>query len=291
MNAMGHVVRPSGMLKHGLQLIAVAATAFSVVAETTNDPAITNAPAATAAAPLVTETAPRPREAAPASASSPRRLDESSFRIVAERNIFNANRSGGQVRLSSSRRPARVESFTLVGTMAYEKGAFAFFEGSSSEFAKAVKTGGVIAGYKVVDVLANAVKLEADGKILELPIGSAMRREDEGAWHLGDGVADSGGSSYVSTRESSPSSRSSRSDSGGRSSRSSRRDSVSAGGHESESVTKSTTANSNSSADQSEILKLEKQDKKDSKKESKLDSKMESEILKRLMERREKESQ
>jgi len=111
-------------------------------------------------------------------------LDDSAFRIVAERNIFNANRSGGQVRLSSLRHPARIESFTLVGTMAYEKGAFAFFSGSSSEFSKVVETSGVIAGHKVVDVLANGVKLEADGRILELPIGSAMRRKTRarGSW-------------------------------------------------------------------------------------------------------------
>src|SRR5262245_38315845 len=62
--------------------------------------------------------------------SGPAKLDESAFRIVSERNIFNANRSGGTVRSTSSRRPVRVETFALVGTMAYEKGVFAFFEGS-----------------------------------------------------------------------------------------------------------------------------------------------------------------
>ena len=206
-------------------------------------------------------------------------MEDSAFRIVAERNIFNANRSGGQVRLSSSQRPARVESFTLVGTMAYEKGAYAFFAGSSSEFSKVIKTTGVIAGHKVVDVLANSVKLEADGKITDLPIGSAMRREDEGAWKLGDAVAGSG-ASYASTREDDRSSRSGR-DSGGRFSRSSR----------AESASEAAAISSNSSADQSDSRKQDKQDNKDLKKELKLDSKMESEILKRLMERREKESQ
>jgi hypothetical protein len=142
------------------------------------------------------------------SASS--RQDDSAFRIVSERNIFNANRSGGQVRLST-RRPTRVESFALVGTMAYEKGAFAFFEGSSSEFTKVLKTDGVIAGHKLVDILADAVKLEADGKILELPIGSAMRREDEGTWHPGESVAGSASFSATSSRDGSASDHSSRS--------------------------------------------------------------------------------
>lgn len=114
----------------------------------------------------------------------PSRLDESAFRIVSERNIFNANRSGGQVRLSSRRAP-RVESFTLVGTLAYEKGAFAFFEGSSSELTKVLKPDGIIAGHKLVDILADGVKLEADGQITDLAVGAAMRREDEGAWRRG----------------------------------------------------------------------------------------------------------
>ncbi len=226
-----------------------------------------------------TESTPRPVEVSSPSSPNSRGMEDSAFRIVAERNIFNANRSGGQVRLSSSQRPARVESFTLVGTMAYEKGAYAFFAGSSSEFSKVIKTTGVIAGHKVVDVLANSVKLEADGKITDLPIGSAMRREDEGAWKLGDAVAGSG-ASYASTREDDRSSRSGR-DSGGRFSRSSR----------AESASEAAAISSNSSADQSDSRKQDKQDNKDLKKELKLDSKMESEILKRLMERREKESQ
>jgi len=251
------VTRPTVAL--WLSLI-VAGGSFAA-AQSTNTQTTTNAPAAT-------QSMSRPAEAAVLPPSKSYGFDDSPFRIVAERNVFNANRSGGQVRLSSSHRPARVESFTLVGTLAYEKGAFAFFAGSSSELSKVVKTSGVIAGHKVVDVLANGVRLEADGKILELPIGSTMRREDEGTWKLGEGVTGNSGTSYASNREN------------GHSSPSSRR----------ESPPEPATISSNSSADQSEIRKLEKQDKKDYKKESKLDSKMESEILKRLMERREKES-
>jgi len=167
------------------------------------------------------------------------RLDDSAFRIISERNIFNASRSGGQVRLST-RRPARVESFTLVGTMAYEKGAFAFFNGTSSEFTKVLKAEGVIAGHRLVDILTDAVKLEADGKTLELAVGSAMRREDEGTWHPGE--AATGGYAASSDRD------------------------RSGGGDGAESQTPSATTSSTANANQSEILK-------------------------RLMERREKESQ
>jgi len=147
-------------------------------------------------------------------ASAPQKLDESAFGIVSERNIFNANRSGGQVRVASSRRAPRVETFTLVGTMAYEKGVFAFFEGSSSEFSKVLKANSVIAGHKVMDIMSDAVKLEADGKEIDLPVGSQMRREDEGTWHVAAVTASGGGgetASSSSSRSGESSSRPSRS--------------------------------------------------------------------------------
>ena len=151
----------------------------------------------------------------------PQSFDESAFRIVAERNIFNANRSGGQVRLPS-RRATSVEFFTLVGTMDYEKGTFAFFEGSSSQLTKVMKANDVVAGHKLVTILPNSVKLETDGTQIELPVGSQMRREDEGAWQVAE--ARSGGFSAASNGNGDSSNRSSRSDRGDAESRSRRSD-------------------------------------------------------------------
>ena len=108
-NAMGCLLRPSGVLKGAVTLFVVVAAAFSVFAETTNVTFSTNGPTAAPAAPVATETTARPADTAPSRAAGAQGFDESAFRIVAERNIFNANRSGGQVRLSSSRRPARSE--------------------------------------------------------------------------------------------------------------------------------------------------------------------------------------
>jgi hypothetical protein len=68
----------------------------------------------------------------------------------------------------------------------------------------------VIASHKLVDIQTDSVKLEAGGKIVDLPIGAAMRREDEGAWQLGEAVASTGNSSYVTSRENGDSNRSGR---------------------------------------------------------------------------------
>jgi len=193
-----------------------------------------------------------------------RGLDESAFRIVSERNIFNANRSGaGQVR-GPSRRPSSVEWFTLVGTMEYEKGTFAFFEGSSSQLTKVMKAEEVIAGHKVLGISADGVKLQADGKDIELPVGSQMRREDEGAWQVAEAR---GGSNLASSANGESSSRNGRTDRGDSSSRSRRDDSSPRGNDNSTSSSRpatSTTAPTGANED---------------------------EVLKRLMERREKESQ
>jgi hypothetical protein len=111
--------------------------------------------------------------------------DYASFRIVTERNIFNANRSGGSVRPSRGpRSTSKVDAFRLVGVMAYDKGSFAFFDGSSSDYKKALQTQGKIAGYTVTQVAANAVALDLGGKKIELRVGMQMRREDNGEWQV-----------------------------------------------------------------------------------------------------------
>jgi len=119
------------------------------------------------------------------STNAPPRLDYASFRIISERNIFNANRSSrsGRGRRDQSR-PVKVETFSLVGTMSYAKGDVAFFDGSSSQFRKAFKPQDTIAGYKIVCVTPNSVNLEKDGKTMEFAVGAQMKRQDEGPWEL-----------------------------------------------------------------------------------------------------------
>ena len=214
-----------------LCVLWLAVAVSGVFAQTTNPPAATNAPAPAA-----------PTEAP---ATPPNKLDESAFSLIGERNIFNANRSGGKVQLAT-RRPTRVETFTLVGTMAYEKGAFAFFEGSSSKFTKAVKADGIIAGHKLADIYAGSVKLEADGKQIELPIGSQMRREDAGTWQV---AAVAAGSSSEGESSGSSSRRNGDSYSRRNGESSSRRSTTS------EPAGKAPASGAPPAADQSEILK------------------------------------
>jgi hypothetical protein len=127
------------------------------------------------------------------------RTDYVSFRIISERNIFNPNRTGRSSSRNYTRREpdrrVRSERFALLGTMTYEKGRFAFFDGSSSEFRKVLKPEDNIAGFKIVDVVPTCVKLEmTNGQTLELCVGMQMRKREQEDWQLA-GKADSAESS------------------------------------------------------------------------------------------------
>ncbi len=125
------------------------------------------------------------------STNAPARLSYDSFRTISDRNIFNPNRyarGSGRTNTRASSTPAsRVESFSLVGIMAYEKGWFAFFDGTKSDYKHALQTEGVIGDYKVMLVTPDAVKIAAGTNSFDLKVGMQMRREDEGDWFLSEG--------------------------------------------------------------------------------------------------------
>ena len=114
-------------------------------------------------------------------------LNYGSFRIIGERNIFNQNRSGRSrnfTRSRSSDRTVRNDYFALRGTMIYEKGWFAFFDGSNSDYRKAVQPAEDVAGFKVTSIGPDVVKLEGAGKQLELQVGMQMKRPQGGEWQV-----------------------------------------------------------------------------------------------------------
>jgi len=108
--------------------------------------------------------------------------DFSNFQIISERNIFNPNRIARRRR--TNRPEAVADAFSLVGTMSYAKGTFAFFDGTTSEYRKALTNAGTIAGYRVTDITPTSVKLTNGDKQLVMKIGAQMRREEKGSWQL-----------------------------------------------------------------------------------------------------------
>jgi hypothetical protein len=109
--------------------------------------------------------------------------DFSSFQIIAQRNIFNPDRYPRMSRHRSTPR-AVVPAFSLAGTMSYRKGMFAFFDGTSPDYQKALQEGGAIAGYTVTKITLDGVQLQAAVEKVEMKVGEQMRQESEGVWQL-----------------------------------------------------------------------------------------------------------
>ena len=112
-------------------------------------------------------------------------------RFVTERNIFDPNRqphyygATERPRTRTRTHSAAAPAFTFVGTMAYEKGMFAFFSGNDADLKKVLPVNGKIADYAVTEIApGRATIASADGKQkLELKVGDVMRQEN-GGWQL-----------------------------------------------------------------------------------------------------------
>jgi hypothetical protein len=101
----------------------------------------------------------------------------------------------------------RSERFALLGTMSYEKGRYAFFDGSSSDFRKVAKPADSIAGFKITEVAPTCVKLEmANGQTLELCVGMQMKKQENENWQLAGKAEPAEGAGFRTTSSSSASS-------------------------------------------------------------------------------------
>jgi len=123
--------------------------------------------------------------------------DFASFsRFITERNIFDPNRYPRNARdnrprttVHTTRTQRSAPAFTLVGTMSYEKGMFAFFDGNQPNLRKVLyqSDSNSIAGFTVAEITPAGVTLQtADKKqTVEMKIGKSMRQEGNN-WQLAD---------------------------------------------------------------------------------------------------------
>lgn len=194
--------------------LALAMAASLNAAETGREPVSTNAPdrsiavappraPATNAAPIVASTNKSPIVAANTNTSTntnaavavntgkPVALDYSSFRVVAERNIFNADRTRQTRRTPGEggdrpRRP-QVSTISLVGYLGSPQGDRVFFDGTSSSHRKALKSGESLDEFKLTAISPQGVTLEIGDRKISLKIGEHLRREDSGPWEPSTG--------------------------------------------------------------------------------------------------------
>ena len=134
-----------------------------------------------------------------AAAPSAGGTDFTPYQLIGQRNIFDPNRVP-HVRSSSAHATARVvDSFSFVGTMSYSKGTFAFFDGTSPDFRKVLELGGSVADFNVAAITPKFVTLLAGTNETILPLGTQMRRDDDGHWVLSTDTAAYAGAGHSST--------------------------------------------------------------------------------------------
>jgi hypothetical protein len=111
--------------------------------------------------------------------------------FITQRNVFDPNRYAQSTppAFRPRTRPTYTPAFTLVGTMSYEKGMFAFFDGNQSELRKVLyqSASNGIAGFTVAEIMPSSVTLQtADKKqTVQMKIGQTMRQEGA-RWQLAE---------------------------------------------------------------------------------------------------------
>jgi hypothetical protein len=131
-----------------------------------------------------------PHPASAQQTNPPDARDFAAFKLITDRNIFDPNR---RPHLTAQQRVQTVvDSFSLTGTFANEKGWFAVFDGTTPDYHKVLPPGGGIAGYVVNNIRQNGVRLVMGTNEMELTVGMQMRRDEDGRWSSGE-PADSRG--------------------------------------------------------------------------------------------------
>lgn len=110
------------------------------------------------------------------------------FAVILQRNVFNANRnSAGTAPVAAAPKPpkpAAIEAFALLGTLLSERGAVAFFDGTSPGYRKAAQPGDTLGPYTLTLIEADRVTLQQGDREVCLPLKMQCHREGHGEWQV-----------------------------------------------------------------------------------------------------------
>jgi len=115
-----------------------------------------------------------------------------SFAVIKDRNIFNPNRFNRSARDAARAErnrdpepePVRTEYFTLLGTLSYPKGTFAYFGGSDSDYQKTLQLNQQIGDHTVLEIAPTFVRLGCENGELTLKVGMQLKRQNQGEWEI-----------------------------------------------------------------------------------------------------------
>jgi len=110
------------------------------------------------------------------------------FHLVLDRNIFDPARIGHDPAHARAVRPVARPAFVLVGTLFSGPESWAFFDGQDAGYRKVLKTGELIADFRVEKISANAVVLRRDNQNITLAVTQGMTQGENQAWTLAGGA-------------------------------------------------------------------------------------------------------
>jgi hypothetical protein len=108
------------------------------------------------------------------------------FRVIEERNIF-STKGSPKADLAIAAQPQRnKDTLALTGIMSYDRGQFAFFDGSQPAFQKVLKIGDSIGGCVLTRIAPRQVTLSVGNTKFELPMGTQLVRERGEPWKMAE---------------------------------------------------------------------------------------------------------
>lgn len=124
------------------------------------------------------------------------------FEIIVNRNIFDPNRKSDRKKPTPEELSASADTkngatseeesdnfksdeVALVGTLIDGSTAVAFFTSETSDFKTVAQVGESVGDFKLAEIRTDCVRLEDHGKTIDLPVGSRMSSQKDGAWSIG----------------------------------------------------------------------------------------------------------
>jgi hypothetical protein len=127
------------------------------------------------------------------------------FDLLLKRNIFDPARRPNMPERSERPvyvAPPRKEYLALLGVLICGGQAVAFFEDTAGGSGKQVRTGDEIAGFRVVGVATDRIRLEKAKQEQELPVGWQLVRQGETDWRISSEAPQMDGAQVASSSDS-----------------------------------------------------------------------------------------
>ncbi len=105
------------------------------------------------------------------------------FRLLLERNIFNAKRTSRPAsEAKSAAPPSPKQRVRLMGVCLDANRRVALFEESDDVSPIAIELGGFIAGHRIQEIRVDAVVMASEAATVELSVGAGLSQDKDGHW-------------------------------------------------------------------------------------------------------------